>query len=75
VLHLCVAVSDSASKAATHLCPVQVPSAGYCVMSIFSFKNVNDIYTNSNTPNTDQHRLWSILSATILTPAMVRLLN
>jgi hypothetical protein len=60
-----------ASKALTNLCAVQVPSAVYCVMSIFSFKNVHDIYKDKNTPNTEQHRLWSILTATILTPAMV----
>jgi hypothetical protein len=51
---------------------MQVPSAIYCVLSIFSFKKINDIYKNDATSNDLHHRIWALLVASILTPAMVR---
>ena len=45
-------------------------SALYCVITIFSFQNVLDVYWQEDT-NVRTHRLWAFLAATILAPAMV----
>lgn len=49
---------------------LQIVSALYCVITIFSFQNVLDVYWQENT-NVKTHRLWAFLAATILAPAMV----
>lgn len=47
-----------------------IVSAIYCVITIFSFQNVLDVYWNDDN-NVKSHRLWAFLAATILSPAMV----
>lgn len=49
---------------------MQIVSALYCVISIFCFENVLDVYWDEDT-NVASHRLWAFLAATILAPAMV----
>jgi hypothetical protein len=60
--------------AADHLAPyscgcLQIISALYCVIAIFSFENVLDVYNEIN--NIKGHQLWAFLAATLLAPAMV----
>jgi hypothetical protein len=45
-------------------------SALYCVITVFCFENVLEVYWNEKT-NVASHRLWALLAATILAPAMV----
>jgi hypothetical protein len=49
---------------------LQIVSALYCVITIFSFQNVLEVYWDEKT-NVRSHRLWALLAATILAPAMV----
>lgn len=47
-------------------------SALYCIIAIFSFQNVLDVYNETDGKNNiDDHQLWSFLAATLVAPAMV----